>query len=309
MCDIMKKEKSNRGPFLQKLCMFTAFTSCTFLFEVFLFKLMNYVSLTRLWLCIPLAVYITETVISKFIPRIRTISVSIEVANIIAFITLFIFVKNECFHIFVRSNIEYEAFFSIILLLVSIVLSKFDFTNNNDAEVQKKQLFNLFYLNTSKAHEIAMLIDNKIMKTIEQEQSFETLFKHHATMGVGAEDKIGASGEYTYEDNSRQRVYENFDVKTTKSIMLKKIYETAAKRTVNVKELTPGDLVLFKDIELQQTNVDDTVMILNVLQDSKIKDQANDSVEINVNKMMDRMLDDFTIDYTFEYPVTEIVYN
>lgn len=42
-------------------------------------------------------------------------------------------------------------------------------------------------------------------------------------------------------------------------------------------------------------------MILNILQDSKIKNQSNDAIEINVSKMMDKMLDDFTIDYTFEY--------
>lgn len=42
-------------------------------------------------------------------------------------------------------------------------------------------------------------------------------------------------------------------------------------------------------------------MILNVLQDSKIKNEISDDLEINLNKMMDKMLDDFTIDYTFNY--------
>lgn len=94
-------------------------------------------------------------------------------------------------------------------------------------------------------------------------------------------------------------MYENFDVKTTKSIMLRKIYETAL---YNTKEkLVEGDLVLFENIELQQRNVDDTVMILNILQDSKIKNQGNEDLEINLNKMMEKMLDDFTIDYTFKY--------
>src|SRR5699024_4840684 len=63
-----------------------------------------------------------------------------------------------------------------------------------------------------------------------------------------------------------------------------------------------GDLVLFKNIELQQRNLDDTVMILNILQDSKFKNQGNENVEINISKMMEKMLDDFTIDYTFAYP-------
>lgn len=67
-------------------------------------------------------------------------------------------------------------------------------------------------------------------------------------------------------------------------------------------ELKIGDLVLFKNIELQQRNLDDTVMILNILQDMKFKNQGNENVEINVGKMMEKMLDDFTIDYTFVCP-------
>ena len=76
-----------------------------------------------------------------------------------------------------------------------------------------------------------------------------------------------------FADLLKRRVYENFDVKTTKSIMLRKIYEAAVH---NSKEkLFGGDLVLFENIELQQCNADDIVMILNVLQDSKIKNQEN----------------------------------
>lgn len=38
-------------------------------------------------------------------------------------------------------------------------------------------------------------------------------------------------------------------------------------------------------------------MILNVLQDSKIKSDPSEDLEVNLN----RMLDDFTIDYTFTH--------
>jgi hypothetical protein len=165
----------------------------------------------------------------------------------------------------------------------------------------KSALFNLFYLNTSKAHEIAMLIDNKIMKTIEREQISEELLKSSNAVSVGKSELASAEIGYSGEESSKKRVYENFDVKTTKSIMLRKIYETAVKNRAKKvdKSLKTGDLTLFENIELQQMNVDDTVMILNALQDSKLKNQANDSVEINLSKMMEKMLDDFTIDYLF----------
>ncbi len=49
-----------------------------------------------------------------------------------------------------------------------------------------------------------------------------------------------------------------------------------------------GNLVLFKEVELQQSNFDDTVMILNVLKESKLKNQENDNVEVNLNKMLEK---------------------
>lgn len=166
----------------------------------------------------------------------------------------------------------------------------------------KQDLFNLFYINTSKVHEIVMLIDNKIMKTVEQEQISEELLKSTASFSA---QTAGVSGETTLqkEDNSKKRVYENFDVKTTKSIMLRKLYEVAKHNNQPKQDISTGQLILFKDVELKRRNIDDTVMILNVLQDSKLKNQGNDSIEINMNKMMEKMLDDFTIDYEFDQDI------
>lgn len=144
-----------------------------------------------------------------------------------------------------------------------------------------------------------MLIDNKIMKTIEKEQTSEELLKRSISGFYGKKDVFANEMGYSNEESSKKRVYENFDVKTTKSIMLRKIYETALENSN--KKLQEGDLVLFENIELQQRNIDDTIMILNVLQDSKFKNQGNEDLEINLNKMMEKMLDDFTIDYTFKY--------
>lgn len=144
-----------------------------------------------------------------------------------------------------------------------------------------------------------MLIDNKIMKTIEKEQTSEELLRHNFSASYGKKEVFANEIGYSNEESSKKRVYENFDVKTTKSIMLRKIYETALDSIK--KELQEGDLVLFENIELQQRNIDDTIMILNVLQDSKFKNQGNEDLEINLNKMIEKILDDFTIDYTFKY--------
>ncbi len=97
-------------------------------------------------------------------------------------------------------------------------------------------------------------------------------------------------------------MYENFDVKTTKSIMLRRPYDVVSKEPYpHDKMIKTGQLIMFKEVALERRNLDDTVMILNVLQDSKIKNQGNDNIEINMNKMMEKVLDDFTIDYVFEH--------
>ena len=43
--------------------------------------------------------------------------------------------------------------------------------------------------------------------------------------------------------------------------MLRKIYDTAKENSSG--ELKEGDLVLFKDVNLKQLNIDDTIMILD----------------------------------------------
>lgn len=193
-------------------------------------------------------------------------------------------------------------FFIGLLMLKRDVYKKEKLVSSRNAT--NEDLFNLFYINTSKVHEIAMLIDNKIMKTVEREQISEELLRTTSTFSA----KTSAlSGEASAEkvDNYKKRVYENFDVKTTKSIMLRKLYEVAKNSNNKIQNILPGQLILFKDVELKRRNIDDTVMILNVLQDSKLKNQGNDSIEINMNKMMETMLDDFTIDYQFEQSILE----
>lgn len=171
---------------------------------------------------------------------------------------------------------------------------------NGEEKEKHLDLFNLLYVNTSKVHEIAMLIDNKVMKTVERELTTEELLKSTSTYG-GNFKKVTSGISVEKEETSSKRVYENFDVKMTTSIMLRKIYDKIKKNSSS-KDKAPklGQLIIFNEIGLERRNVDDTVFLLNILQDSKIKNQGNDEIEINMNKMMEKMLDDFTIDYVFK---------
>ena len=269
------------------------------IYHQFLYK----TNLQVYWVGIPLLLYVLSIYIGKlmvvkeFPPRFFSI------VCLLSLILSFLCLKVDRIKVWIFDHFDIVTFITIAIFLLNIIVrkrNKWDGIIENPEE-SEKELFNLFYINTSKVHEIAMLIDNKIMKTIEREQVSEELLKYNNTMSVGRKGNWNADLGYSKDEGTKKRVYENFDVKITKSIMLQKIYDNIKKSRNRPRELSLGDLIIFENIELQQRNIEDTVMILNVLQDSKIKSDPNEDLEVNLNKMMDRMLDDFTIDYTFTH--------
>ena len=177
----------------------------------------------------------------------------------------------------------------VYIIFINVLFLCFFGNKNSVAEMSNnylsKDLFNLFYINTSKAHELAMLLDNKIMKRVEKEQISEELLK--TTSLIDSKTNL-VSGEISIqkEDNYKKRVYENFDVKMTKSIMLRELYEVA--KLSSNKNLSSGQF-----------------MFLNICKDINLKNQGDENFEINVNKMLETMLDDFTIDYQFEHYISD----
>ncbi|MBV4449241.1 hypothetical protein KM792_06095 [Clostridium tyrobutyricum] len=284
-------------------CILLYFSLLMFLFDYTIYHLCARLEIQQYWVAIPVLLYLILNIVCKFIRKIRIVAISLETTSLISLAMLLCSIKIKYFNVWMEKQYEFVSLVMIMMFFISVVLVRVMEKEKNVKPQNNlsNQLFNLFYLNTSKAHEIAMLIDNKIMKTIEREQVSEELLKYSTSLSFGKKDNVSTEMGYSVEDSSKKRVYENFDVKTTKSIMFRKIYETAQRKKNEKKELQIGDLIVFDNIELQQRNIDDTVMILNVLQDSKIKNQENDDLEINLNKMMDKMLDDFTIDYVFSY--------
>lgn len=224
------------------------------------------------------------------------------IVSLTTIIVIYISKMSSIIRTFYAKNDNFILTALIIAFLISRIISVNYKMENKDNEENKNtsELFNLLYVNTSKVHEIAMLIDNKVMKKVEKEQISEELLKSSYSYGIKS-NLATSDASMQKEENSKKRVYENFDVKTTKSIMLRKIYDKVKlDNNEQNRSLKTGQLTMFKEITLQRRNVDDTVMMLNVLQDSKIKNQGDDNIEINMNKMMEKMLDDFTIDYVFE---------
>lgn len=286
----------------KQLLSLVSFSFIIFLVERLMFLLISEYNYQKYGIAIPVIICLVVLLASKTVRKIRSLVFSLESACLISMVLLYLSIKVQPLGTLIDNGFQELSFITVSIFLVSIILSKVvdknRLDNNNELS---NQLFNLFYLNTSKAHEIAMLIDNKIMKAIEKEQVSEELLKYNSSIVFGKKEMALSEMSYSREDSSKKRVYENFDVKTTKSIMLRKIYESAQKKKAGVNKLATGDLVILNNIELKQMNIDDTIMILNLLQDSKIKNPTTDDIEININKMLDKMLDDFTVNYKFDY--------
>jgi hypothetical protein len=262
---------------------------------------LNGINWGKYWFAIPLILFfITNTVqaiFQKYLFSLFDLLITTITTTIITGIVLKIMVINTNF-------LKYEEFIIVALFLISFIclavkLYRKGLTPSNESE-DKDDLFNLFYINTSKVHEIAMLIDNKIMKTVKKERSEQQISKSNISMNFNKSGTGGASVNHAIEKSNKTSVYEDFDVKITKSIMLRTIYTAIRKRDSDKEDL--GNILLFRNVELKQRNTDDTVMVLNVLKDGNMKQLSkDDNFELNLSKMMDEMLDDFTIDYTFDY--------
>lgn len=129
------------------------------------------------WIVIPILFYLVLVFVGKFIKRINVITITLEVASLLSIVLLFFSIKIKSVSTWLQIQFEIVAFIIISSFFISLAVSKFITKENHIEQLNSDsgQLLNLFYLNTSKAHEIAMLIDNKIMKTIEREQVSEEL--------------------------------------------------------------------------------------------------------------------------------------
>lgn len=275
---------------------------CIFIFlNINIYFIMKYYRVDEYFMWIPLILCFIAPKIGSIFKYNFPMNMSL-IVSLTTLIIIYISKSSLIIRTFYAKNNNFILTALIIAFLISRIIS-FNYKiekKDNEENKNESELFNLLYVNTSKVHEIAMLIDNKVMQKVEKEQISEELLKSSYSYGIKA-NVATSDANIQKEENSKKRVYENFDVKTTKSIMLRKIYEKVKQNNnENNINLKTGQLTMFKEIALQRRNVDDTVLMLNVLQDSKIKNQGDDNIEINMNKMMEKMLDDFTIDYVFE---------
>lgn len=168
-----------------------------------------------------------------------------------------------------------------------------------------KHIFSLYYVNTDKVYEIAMLLNNRIVTSATEENTAENLVDQQTKLGVNAnidylkmiKGGLELSKGVQVQNSTRSKVLESFDVKTTKSNMLASIIEKS-KPIDNINKIEMGDLICIKNAELELLNTEDTYVVTKLLlngafNDTKVSsNDQNMKIEMNLSSIINSLLKD-----------------
>lgn len=194
-----------KAPWL-KIFNLTTYSLVFLLIDIIGYQFLIQLKMQQYWVAMPVLLYLISIFINNSIKRIHNVIFDLRITSLVSLILLFCCINISSIRDLFMMQFEIIAFIIIAILFIDLIISmnikketepvsKNDFSN---------KLFNLFYINTSKAHEIAMLIDNKIMKTVEKEQVSEELLKYNNSFTFGSKDKWSAESGYSKEDSSKK---------------------------------------------------------------------------------------------------------
>ena len=161
----------------------------------------------------------------------------------------------------------------------------------------KSKDFNIYYLNFSKVYEIAMMINNVILTKIERDQSSSFEEQYGFTSSVSAQGtkhfldgiKSSISADAKETSISSSKVVESLDVKTTKSILLRRVIEQCASAKT-LESLAEGDLIKIDNVKLELMDEESLRQFL-ILRRDALKGMRVEGME--VNNLVGSMLQDY----------------
>ena len=169
--------------------------------------------------------------------------------------------------------------------------------------------FNIYYLNFSKAYEIAMMINNVILTKIKRDNTSEYGKELGYTAAVSAQGtknfleglKSSISAEAKETSYSSMKVVESLDVKTTKSILLRRVIEKCT-TIENFENVSEGDLIKIDGVKLELLDEESLRQFL-VLRRDALKGMRVEGME--VNNLIASMLQDYAYILKGIFPVTD----
>lgn len=186
------------------------------------------------------------------------------------------------------------------------------------SEKKRSKDFNIYYLNFSKVYEIAMMINNVILTKIETDNasSFEEQYGFTSSLSAQGTKKFldgikaSLSSETRETATSSTKVVESLDVKTTKSILLRRVIEQCA-NIMSFDNSSEGDLIKIDCVRLELFDEESLRQFL-ILRRDALKGLRVEGME--VNNLISSMLQDYSYilkgkvyDAEFQNVVDEII--
>lgn len=162
---------------------------------------------------------------------------------------------------------------------------------------KKSTDFNVYYLNFTKVYEIAMMINNVILTTIQKDNSRGFEKQYGFTSSISAKGtknfldgiKASISADAKETSFSSSKVIETLDVKTTKSILLRRVIEQCS-NIKNFDKVTEGDLVKVDNVRLELLDEESLRQFL-ILRKDALKGVRVEGMELN--NIIGSMLQDY----------------
>lgn len=155
-------------------------------------------------------------------------------------------------------------------------------------------LFNIYYINTFKMYEIKMMINNKMKIAEQQEKQKQEEEKigaeAEAAAKVGKLFNLKAKAHVGNVTNDTRKFVENFDIKSTKSTMLREVIEKCNSfNNIEKKALEEGMLVKVDSIKVELTNAEE-IMGVKVINNKTISMVYEG---IDIGKVFDAAVKDY----------------
>jgi hypothetical protein len=153
--------------------------------------------------------------------------------------------------------------------------------------------FNIYYLNLSKAYEIAMIIDNTVTTTIERERHNSK--ENNQSINAGLSGTIPGKHNANLKANlggktiNSSTLREIIEVKTTKSIYLSKVIQKC-NAVDTVERLSEGDLIKLNKSQLFLHN-EEEIRQLKMLNNGMFNGVTVN--EYDINNFIDSVLKDY----------------
>lgn len=160
-------------------------------------------------------------------------------------------------------------------------------------------MFNIYYINYAKAYEIAMLQDNKIMTSQTKESTTDLRAEGEGNASTKDLKKIPIIGnaipnlslDASAECNKSWKVIDTVNVVSTKSVILKKIYNIS-KTNKNLDNCKIGQLIKINDITLTTMNEKDILAIKAIKSGIFNKVAIEGLGDVNITSLFEVLLKD-----------------